>query len=756
MNNVYEYLLTIFKVLVGLVTTQRLIYASLIAIGVYLIWIVLSLVTSFQSRFNTNCTKLYNFIKKNQINATNLKVIDMKIDKISSGFAYGWKNFKNSNGQKPSDFITRREALDVEVSGGVLNQGKTFMRAYINTITILLFIINFAYRGAESKITAYLIAETMVLPFIFFAIIKIFYFLYTSIKQQIYKMDIESFYELVGLLDQTFGENVKVSKIENIDENVTNQSTDTANVQSPLEINEQRAEPATGEEEVSEMSESEVKEQEEPLPQEEKLSPEEEASQKYDFFKKKNIDVDKLINEVPDSKTKTSLPYINVDSEYVSADSKEEPATQIVADADNGSDFLGGMMQDKSSIKKAKEQSAEQEKLDETKSETENEKKEEIVASESNKTDTALNPANEEISDDPFASLGEFEVAENSFIKEQPKEESKTKAEESEQKSEPQAESGAEPEPVKEESPAEIESVSEELVEDKKTDIANIVGSFKSNKSKLANGGVVIERNTPITKRTQPTSYAGQSEYRESYDDNNGITELNLPDNSNNVLNTMKGGSGFDAGYGYQEYENYPSQNYGTGYNINQPYNQPVPPMGQGGYSIPTYQGPITGQFGGYGSAQFSQNGFNQINQNPYMGAQNQGYNKPQFEDYEEEYEDDEEEEVEIVKKVQKKPASPKPKKTSPKEEPRPRNLKKKTEKVEETMEEQKKRGRPKKQVFDETLSIKNDKEFDEVLARAEKLMRKSDEGLSQSQSKRIEKELKMLMDAMNKYKEGK
>ena len=33
--------------------------------------------------------------------------------------------------------------------------------------------------------------------------------------------------------------------------------------------------------------------------------------------------------------------------------------------------------------------------------------------------------------------------------------------------------------------------------------------------------------------------------------------------------------------------------------------------------------------------------------------------------------------------------------------------------------------------------------------------MKKSESGLSASQSKRIEKELKMLMDAMNKYKEG-
>jgi len=66
------------------------------------------------------------------------------------------------------------------------------------------------------------------------------------------------------------------------------------------------------------------------------------------------------------------------------------------------------------------------------------------------------------------------------------------------------------------------------------------------------------------------------------------------------------------------------------------------------------------------------------------------------------------------------------------------------------------KRGRPKKQEVSETMVIKNDKEFEQILARAEKLMRKSDEGLSASQSKRIEKELKVLIDAMNRYKESK
>lgn len=66
-------------------------------------------------------------------------------------------------------------------------------------------------------------------------------------------------------------------------------------------------------------------------------------------------------------------------------------------------------------------------------------------------------------------------------------------------------------------------------------------------------------------------------------------------------------------------------------------------------------------------------------------------------------------------------------------------------------------RGRPKKVVQENgEFVIHNDKEFEEALVRAEKLMRKNEEPLSASQTKRIEKQLKELIDAMTKYKEGK
>ena len=205
----YDYLLTVFKLLIGLITSQRLIYASLAALAVYVIWISFSLAFSFQRRFNRNCVKLYNFVKKNGINANDNNSVDIKASKISSGFSHGWKKFKTSSYGKPSDFITRRDALDVEVNGGVLNQGKTLMRTFVNIVTFVMFVANFAYLGNNSTITFYILAESLVLPTVFFVVLKIFYFVYTSVKQQLYKADIECLYELLDLLDQVFAKGDK-------------------------------------------------------------------------------------------------------------------------------------------------------------------------------------------------------------------------------------------------------------------------------------------------------------------------------------------------------------------------------------------------------------------------------------------------------------------------------------------------------------------------------------------------------------------
>ena len=492
MSKLYDYLLTFYKVLVGLVTTKRLILVSLCALAFYLLWVVISLASCTQKKFSKRCSKLYDFVRRNKMDSTNLRIVDMMAEKISSGFYHGWKKFKTSANAKPSDFITRRESLEVEVNGGVLNQGKTFMRSFIAITTAVLFMFNLAYLGSDETITSFLIAESMMLPLIYYVVMKLFYFLYTSIKHQLYKQSVQSFYDVVGLLDEVFGVNQVMVVPADQEAGVAAVAVETDET-AELETNEETAEAENVEEEQEE---------------------EENTLDRYDVFKKKNIDVDKIINEVPHN-SGTNLPYINVDSDYVIKDEGGAAASlgKIVTDQDDASSILGGMMQDRAGLKKNNSNfldvdkdiaQIDEEKLEEAKNE---EKAEEAKVEE---------PASEEVNENPFGNLDQFAVAENAEkVSEEPAKEEEAVQEAEEPAVETPAEEPETPEPVEEpvveEKPEVIvpEPPAEEEVQ--KETIANVVSGFKTNRSKLASGGVIIERNEPIARR-EKSSYDVQNQ----------------------------------------------------------------------------------------------------------------------------------------------------------------------------------------------------------------------------------------------------
>lgn len=99
-----------------------------------------------------------------------------------------------------------------------------------------------------------------------------------------------------------------------------------------------------------------------------------------------------------------------------------------------------------------------------------------------------------------------------------------------------------------------------------------------------------------------------------------------------------------------------------------------------------------------------------------------------------------------------------KPKKTAKKaketqEKPSSEFAKKQKETVEEQPEKKSNRGRPKSTVVEDDFEITSDEEFEKTLAKAEKLTRKKESNLSETQAKRVESELEKLMKALNKYR---
>lgn len=70
---IYEYIVTLFKVIVGVITNERLAIAALISFGVLLLWVIFSLCFSFQMRFMTGARKINEYISRHGIDGENRK-----------------------------------------------------------------------------------------------------------------------------------------------------------------------------------------------------------------------------------------------------------------------------------------------------------------------------------------------------------------------------------------------------------------------------------------------------------------------------------------------------------------------------------------------------------------------------------------------------------------------------------------------------------------------------------------------------------
>lgn len=776
---IYDYLLTVFNLIVGLLTGKTLMTAAIVAVGIYIVWALLVVLFSFGRKFDKRCTKLTKFILSNEASDQNLAEIYEKSKKISSGLAHGIKSYQNNKSGFPSSYISRREALDSEVSGGIFNHGKSLMKAYIYLCTIFLFVFNAAYLATAKAFTGTLIAQVAILPVVFFAVIRIFYFLYTSVQQQLYRMDVESFYELVDALDSKYGKRVESTQIVQV---VAQENTKTSEEElkpaEPSQEAEQSEEDINlnlddNQEEKSEVVEVPIQEQKKTLDD-------------YDFFKKKNIDVEKLKGEVPASSS--VLPYIDVDSDYVIKDD-ENAASSYHPNATNGSEMLGGIMHNTLAVKK---ESSVQEK-DEIKNENVEADEEKTTNEVSNNVEETQNEdssSSDDIFGDIFSSLGDYAVddeADNkevaSDIENQSKtedtpslshedsgneEDSKTEdfdADKIARKIDEIASENVDNVATNEETATQSENYANKLAatdgfkskaksqEKTSENIAQIVGKFKP-KSKLASGGVVIERNNEIRESQPQTPKKSKVQVVKTNNNAEKITE-----STGNTTN-------FATSQNY-----YDSYNNGVGAMPNNPYMQGAYQNLQGGYMSDPMGGtfinmggnPYGAPYGGYPNPPYDPN-YMQGSQGNFYGGFN-GSTPEQFGGMVEQYNQNNQAPVTPkpqkpkVQKTQSQPQKPKTQEKKPAVKPVEEVVvapsSPKEEVVTSSSSAAAKRGRPAKQVFDGEVTIKDDKEFEQVLSRAEKLMRKSEEGLSPSQAKRVEKELKSLLDALSKYKEN-
>ena len=232
---IHEYIITAFKVIVGVITENRLVLSALIALGILFVWMILSLVFSFQGKFASNVKRMNEFISRNGIKGEAKQNFELLVAKMPSEFQKGYKKYDSNKNALPSDFIKRFDCLDMELSGGVFNQNKSVIKTFINFIFVGLALFSLAVLPIDEPLSGYNLCEALVIPLVFFLIAKIMYYAYTAIRQYQYKSAIEEFNFMMENMDRAsfdFVDNSFVNKQEEIKSfNYINQNVQARNVE---------------------------------------------------------------------------------------------------------------------------------------------------------------------------------------------------------------------------------------------------------------------------------------------------------------------------------------------------------------------------------------------------------------------------------------------------------------------------------------------------------------------------------------------
>lgn len=145
-----DYITTIFNLITGLIDADKLVWIALVGLGLVLIWQLISLLGSFHSRLARKCRRISKFLTFSGLSSSNYNQFLSLVAKMPQEFIRGYKTFEHASYGLPSDYIKRFDSIDVETNGGMLNHGKSFLRAFINAYTIILALLSLALLGSDT------------------------------------------------------------------------------------------------------------------------------------------------------------------------------------------------------------------------------------------------------------------------------------------------------------------------------------------------------------------------------------------------------------------------------------------------------------------------------------------------------------------------------------------------------------------------------------------------------------------------------
>lgn len=198
---VFEYIRTTFHVMKAFATQDKLLYIGLGILGLFIIWSVLSLLFCHELKVARIWDKMRKALAVTPKTPNAYFEFSKYFKKLPTACARKWRKFEQTKVGVPSDYLTQYDMLDGPVMGGVQKQNRSMMKFAIWVVTFFVFLLSFASLGANEAVTAKIIAEALLVPFILFLLYRINYYIYTAMRQHEYRMCVEEFQDFVDFLD---------------------------------------------------------------------------------------------------------------------------------------------------------------------------------------------------------------------------------------------------------------------------------------------------------------------------------------------------------------------------------------------------------------------------------------------------------------------------------------------------------------------------------------------------------------------------
>jgi len=185
------------------ISVDSMVSIALVFLGLLIIWITLDLFFCYEMDFKLDCERVSRYLQANKVTQDNYAEFTSLFLTMSNSIRRAWKSYELCVSGMPSDYLKQFECLDMQVSGGVRGELRKIMNATIYAVFGFLCICGLAVNNAFTEvISAKILLESLAVPLLALLVYKGIYYLYLGIRNLIFRDAVDSFNDMVDLLDE--------------------------------------------------------------------------------------------------------------------------------------------------------------------------------------------------------------------------------------------------------------------------------------------------------------------------------------------------------------------------------------------------------------------------------------------------------------------------------------------------------------------------------------------------------------------------